>query len=158
GTWLVPTYDGLPYLDKPSFFFKAVGLSFAAFGENEGAARLPSAVCGLMTIALAWLFARAAFGLPAAPISAGALPTMPPLLAYARLVIFDVPLTFFVSAAILAGWLAEEHEGRARRGWLLAGAAAAGLATLVKGPVGFIVPALVLVAFHLVEREPRAIL
>ena len=35
GAWLVPTYDGLVYLDKPAFFFKAVALSFSLFGETE---------------------------------------------------------------------------------------------------------------------------
>jgi 4-amino-4-deoxy-L-arabinose transferase-like glycosyltransferase len=42
-SWLIPTYDGLPYLDKPAFFFRAVALSFALFGESELAARIPSA-------------------------------------------------------------------------------------------------------------------
>ena len=35
GSWLVPTYNDLDYLDKPAFFFKAVALSFAAFGRSE---------------------------------------------------------------------------------------------------------------------------
>ena len=43
GAWLTPTYNGLVYLDKPSFFFKCVSLSLGIFGENEAAARLPSA-------------------------------------------------------------------------------------------------------------------
>jgi len=29
GAWLVPTYDGIAYLDKPAFYFKAVALSLA---------------------------------------------------------------------------------------------------------------------------------
>src|SRR5215470_14551589 len=31
GAWLVPTYDGVDYLDKPALYFKAVALSLAAF-------------------------------------------------------------------------------------------------------------------------------
>ena len=34
-SWLVPTYDGLVYLDKPAFYFKTVALSFSMFGESE---------------------------------------------------------------------------------------------------------------------------
>src|SRR5262249_35143236 len=98
------------------------------------------------------------FGARAAALSVVVLATTPLFFAYARLVIFDVPLTFFASASILAGARAEEHEGRARRRWLLASAAAAGCATLVNGPVGFGVPFLVLSAFHLLEKRPRAIL
>jgi len=46
GAWLVPTYNGLDYLDKPAFYFKAVAFSLAAFGNNETAARIPSRLLG----------------------------------------------------------------------------------------------------------------
>ncbi len=35
GSWLVPTYDGATYLDKPAFFFRAVALSLGAFGTTD---------------------------------------------------------------------------------------------------------------------------
>src|SRR5437899_2581517 len=35
GAWLVPTYNGVDYLDKPAFYFKTVALSMAIFGQNE---------------------------------------------------------------------------------------------------------------------------
>ena len=41
--------------------------------------------------------------------------------------------------------------------WLLLGAASSAIATLMKGPVGFLVPGLVLMAFHLTERRPKAL-
>jgi hypothetical protein len=62
GAWLSPSYDGIAYLDKPAFYFKAVALSLAAFGNNETAARLPSAVFGLATLALAFGFCRRVYG------------------------------------------------------------------------------------------------
>ena len=55
GAWLTPTYNGLVYLDKPSFFFKCVSLSLGAFGENETAARLPSALAALGILIMARL-------------------------------------------------------------------------------------------------------
>src|SRR5271154_3762571 len=58
GAWLSPSYDGIAYLDKPAFYFKAVALSLAAFGNNETAARLPSAIFGLATLVLAHFFCR----------------------------------------------------------------------------------------------------
>ena len=33
GAWVVPTYNAIPYLDKPAFYFRAVALSFSAFGR-----------------------------------------------------------------------------------------------------------------------------
>ena len=66
-------------------------------------------------------------------------------------------LAVFVSLSILCGYVAESRDGSARRRWWAASALAAGLSTLVKGPVGFIVPGLVLVVFFLVERRASAI-
>ncbi len=153
GRWLVPTYNGLPYLDKPAFYFKAVALSFEAFGTSEAAARLPSALFAVALLLLVWAFARREYGHRTAALAVAIVAAMPLFLAFARIVIFDMALAFFVSAAILAGYRAEEADGWERRRWYLAGAAAAGFATLVKGPVGFIVPTLVVVVFALVERR-----
>ena len=47
GAWLVPTYNGVDYLDKPAFYFKAVALSLSVFGNNETAARIPSLLSAL---------------------------------------------------------------------------------------------------------------
>jgi 4-amino-4-deoxy-L-arabinose transferase-like glycosyltransferase len=65
-------------------------------------------------------------------------------------------LTLFVCAAIFAGYIAEEEEGSVRARWYLAGAIAAAIATLVKGPVGFIVPGLVLIGFNVLDGRRGA--
>jgi 4-amino-4-deoxy-L-arabinose transferase-like glycosyltransferase len=151
GSWLVPTYNGVPYLDKPAFYFKTVALSLAAFGNNETAARLPSALFGVGLVLMVFGFCRRVHGVRCGLLAAVVVATMPLYLVFGRTVIFDMMLTFFVCGSIFAGYFAEETEGRARRNWYLLGAAAAGCATLVKGPVGFIVPTLVLLVFHRVE-------
>lgn len=157
GAWLVPTYNGLPYLDKPAFYFKAVALSLAVFGDNELGARMPSALFGLGVLLVTGLFARRELGLRNAALAVLVVATTPLFISQARLVIFDIALACFVCASIVAGYVAETVEGPARRRWYLAGAAAAGLATLVKGPVGFLVPLVVLAAHHAVERRWRAL-
>jgi uncharacterized membrane protein len=151
GAWLSPSYDGIAYLDKPAFYFKAVALSLAAFGNNEAAARLPSAIFGLATLALAYGFCRRIYGARCAGMAVIVVATMPLYVVLSRTVIFDIALAFFVVAAIFAGYLAEECEGKSRRSWYLLGALAAGFATLVKGPVGFLIPGLVLFVFHRLE-------
>src|SRR5262245_32951606 len=136
GAWLVPTYNGVAYLDKPAFYFKSVALSLAAFGDTEAAARLPSAVFGVALALMTYAFCRRAYG--SARIACLAViitATMPMYFAHARIVIFDMALAFFVCGAIFAGFLAEEAEGRSRRNWYLLAWASAGFATLVKGPV-----------------------
>jgi 4-amino-4-deoxy-L-arabinose transferase-like glycosyltransferase len=151
GAWLVPTYDGIAYLDKPVFYFKAVAISLACFGDSETAARIPSAVFGVALLGLIYIFCRREYGVRCAMLATIVLATMPLFFVYARTVIFDIALCFFTVLAVFAGYWAEESEGNSRRLWYLAGAIAAGLATLVKGPIGFLIPGLVLFIFHRVQ-------
>jgi 4-amino-4-deoxy-L-arabinose transferase-like glycosyltransferase len=151
GAWLVPSYNGVDYLDKPAFYFKAVALSLAAFGDNETAARVPSAAFGVALVVMVFAFGRKVHSTRTGLLAAIVVGTTPLFLANSRTVIFDIALAFFVCGAIFAGYLAEEAEGRTRRNWYLLGAAAAGFATLVKGPVGFLIPALVLLVFQRIE-------
>lgn len=156
GAWLIPTYNGADYLDKPAFYFKAVGLSLAVFGNNEAAARVPSMLFGIALLVATYLFSRRFINRRCAAFAVLIIAATPLYFAYSRLVIFDIAVTFFVVVAIFAGYLAEECEGTLRRRWYLAGAVAAGFATLVKGPVGFIVPALVLLVFNRLEGRSGA--
>ncbi len=153
GSWLVPTLNQLPYLDKPAFFFKLVGISLSLFGRTETAARLPSALLALALAAATFVLVRKRGGTRCAALSVLVLATLPLYVAFARIVIFDMMLTAFVCLSIFAGHLAESSEGPAQRRWYLAGAFFAGLAFLVKGPVGFAVPALVHFAAAGFERR-----
>ncbi|MGA3284758.1 MAG: glycosyltransferase family 39 protein [Verrucomicrobiota bacterium] len=156
GAWLVPTYNGVDYLDKPAFYFKAVALSLAILGDSETAARIPSAAFGVGLVVLVFAFCRKVHGTRCGLLAAIIIATTPLYFGYSRTVIFDTALAFFVCGAIFAGYLAEETEGNARRNWYLLGAASAGFATLVKGPVGFLIPALVLLVFNRVEGRRGA--
>jgi 4-amino-4-deoxy-L-arabinose transferase-like glycosyltransferase len=151
--WITPTYNGLAYLDKPSFFFKTVGISMALFGESEFAARLPSALFACGILAMVFSFCRREYDDTTAALAILVIATTPLFIALGRHVIFDMTLAFFVCAAIFAGYFAEASEGARRRNLYLLGAALCGGGTLVKGPVGFILPALVLGIFNAIEKK-----
>jgi len=150
-SWLVPTYDGLVYLDKPSFYFKTIALSFSLFGESEGVARLSSAFFGFSLLVVVFLFCRRVYDQRTAILAMLIVATTPLYIAFSRFVIFDMTLAFFVSSAIFACFLAEESGEKQRIRWYLIGALSAGIATLIKGPVGFIVPTLVITVFNGLE-------
>jgi 4-amino-4-deoxy-L-arabinose transferase-like glycosyltransferase len=153
GAWLTPTYNGLVYLDKPCFFFKFVSLSLAAFGENEAAARLPSAIAATAILLMVAGFCRREYDDKTAALAVVALSTAPSFIALARHVIFDMMLGAFVCGAIFAGYYAEAAEGKRARNLRLLGATLSGFATLVKGPVGFVVPTLVLGVFSIFDKR-----
>ncbi len=153
GRWLVPTYNGLPYLDKPALYFGLVAVSLKSLGNSELAARLPSAFFALALLVLVYRFSRREYGTRAGALAVVIVAAMPLFQALARIVIFDMALAFFVCASIFAGFRAEEVDGREQRHWYGLGAALAAFATLTKGPVGFILPAIVLLAFSVVERR-----
>jgi 4-amino-4-deoxy-L-arabinose transferase-like glycosyltransferase len=139
GDFLVPRLDGLPYLDKPVFYFAAAALSMEALGPTEAAARLPALVFTLASIALVVWWARKRWGAETGWLAGIALATMPLVLAFARETIFDSTLAFFLTLAILA--FAEDRPVLA---W-----AAIGLGGLTKGPVAIAVPLLAVVPWVL---------
>ena len=105
---------------------------------------------------LVFAFCRKIYGTRCGLLAVIVVATTPLYLMNARTVIFDMALAFFVCGAIFAGYLAEEAEGRTRRNWYLLGAASAGFATLVKGPIGFLIPVLVLLIFNRIEGRRGA--
>lgn len=148
GAWLVPTYNNLPYLDKPAFYFRTVALSLAIFGDNHVGARMSSALFAVAVLVLVWWACHRFCGLRPAALAVLVTATTPLFISQARIVIFDMSLCLFVSGSIFAGFLAEVGPVERRCRGLLLAAGCAGVATLIKGPVGLIVPLLVLAVFH----------
>src|SRR5689334_11193398 len=47
GDWVVPTLQGVPWLEKTPLFYWLAGAAFSVLGETETAARLPSVLAAL---------------------------------------------------------------------------------------------------------------
>ncbi|HEX4825945.1 MAG TPA: glycosyltransferase family 39 protein [Candidatus Polarisedimenticolaceae bacterium] len=156
GSWLVPTLEGNPYLDKPAAYFAAVAVSLEALGTNEWGARMPSALFGLAILACLYAFARRFYDGATAAFVVISVATMPLFIAFSRIVIMDIALALCTSVAILAAFVAEAGATPDRR-WHRVSAAAVGAGMLVKGPVGALVPGLVLIAFFWTSGRPRAL-
>lgn len=152
--YVTPHYDSLTYLDKPAFQFWLIAGSFRLFGISEWAARFPSALLALACVLLAWILSRSmeARG-RGAGFRAGVILAVSPLFfVFARTVIFDMTLTLFVALALYLFWL---NDGRDRpsRGVDVVAFAAMGIATLTKGPVGFLIPLITLAVYCALARK-----
>ncbi len=151
GDWVTPHYNNLTYLDKPPVYFWMVASSFTLFGSSEWSARLPGALLGLATVLLAWLWGRRAEekgkgngrrGVTAALI----LASTPFMMVFSRIVIFDMTLHFLVSLSLISFWFLQRSAFRSLRHTLLF-FGSMGIATITKGPVGFLLPWLTVLAY-----------
>ncbi len=70
GDWVVPTYNGDVFPEKPPLMFWLMIAGFKAFGTTEFAARFPSAVCGVLAAVVTYWIGRRMFG-PRAGMWAG---------------------------------------------------------------------------------------
>jgi 4-amino-4-deoxy-L-arabinose transferase-like glycosyltransferase len=144
------------YTQKPPLYFWLAAAIGAPGGHvSEVAARLPSALAGIALLALMLAFGRSLLGPRSALLGAALLLTGFEFADTARRVQLDGLLALFQTLGLAAFWRIDRGIGR--RGVnqaLLHGAL--GLAVLTKGPVGFLVPVLVLLVFLAWERRLSA--
>ncbi len=154
GDWITPHFNTFPYLDKPALFFWLAAESFRLWGVSEWAARFPSALMALATALLIWFLARRMFG-DSAGLRAGIIwVTSPLVIAFSRIVILDMTLTFLLTLALVSFGLAEASN--LRHPWLDGVLfAAMGLATITKGPVGFLFPLLTILVYQALRGRFR---
>lgn len=152
GDFVVPHLDAdHPHYTKPPMTYWALAGSFALFGVNEWAARVPSALAFFGTgLLVAWMARRLAYRNPWRAGWIWAL-MLGPLFA-ANVVNTDSLLTCFEALAV-AGFVAAETtpDGRAATHWRVLMWCGFGLAFLTKGPPALIpLPALMatLVSLH----------
>lgn len=133
GDWLTPYLNYTKYFEKPPLVYWATALSFVTFGQSELAARLPSLLGGLATLLLTAALARRLYG-GATALLACAMLAGGPLFGFMSIVLtLDMSLTLFITAAMVAVWLAWSGDGDRRL--VRVAYAATALAVLVKGPV-----------------------
>jgi len=154
GDWITPHFNGRPRFDKPILFYWLITLSYRIFGVTEFALRFWSALAAVILVLVIARAARRWFGPPADLLAGLAFTTNLFTALLARAAVTDMLLTLFVTLAILAGVEALQ-ESAPGRGWAVVGWAAMGLAVLVKGPVGLVIPGIALGGTLLVFRELR---
>ncbi len=167
GDWIVPTFNGSLRDHKPILLYWGQMLSYLALGESEFTARLPSALCALLSIASVAVLASRLSGKPRGISPEGfwagaCLATCGLFIMAGRAATPDACLIAFSTLGITAlviSVLAPAHpysNGNVGKGrWIPAmfGYVMLGLAGLAKGPVGIVLPLVVVHVWWLVCRS-----
>lgn len=159
GNWAQPRIDYLPFHEKPPLFIWFQALSMEVFGVGEFAARLPNAICGVLTLLLIFRIGSRSrgdlFGVLWALAYLGSI--LPHL--YFRSGIIDPWFNLFIFLGVDAMISAVREErppatGYAHRYAVLAGLYL-GLAVMTKGPVGILLPGITAGVFWIRSRFGR---
>ncbi len=162
GDWVVPIFNDELRPQKPVLLYWLIMASYAAFGQSEWAARLPSALMGLGTVIVTWRIGCRLAGPGAGLLSALVLMTSLMFLVASRAATPDATLIFLSTLAIgIYVHAVFAPDGGHGDGWfpksmgpIVAMYAVLGLAVLAKGPVGLIVPMAIIGMFMLIQRLP----
>lgn len=164
--WVTPWWNGERFFDYPVWGYWMVALAFRVFGVSEWAARLPVALAAsavvVATYALVLHWGRAEdpplvrFG--RAAVAAGILATSPGWIGWGRTSTTDMFLSSAISLALLFFLLAHHEAPSSRLASLgrVGFAGFCGVAVLAKGPVGVLLPALVVGIFLLFTGQGKA--
>jgi 4-amino-4-deoxy-L-arabinose transferase-like glycosyltransferase len=138
GDWVTLYVNGIRYLEKPPLPYWMVAVDYRIFGYNVFATHLPMTLGVLACAALAWVWARRAYGDRAAFYAALAVLTALGVFLYTRFFIPESILTFFLGLALYTFFTALEDRKPARFYIAYASLAIALLAKGLIAPVFFI--------------------
>ena len=135
--WITPRLWGTPWFEKPVLYYWAAGIAMRVFGVGEFAARLPSALAGLLAVIAASWAALRSYGFGAAWYCLLMLPASVAMIGFSRSAGPDMLFAAFLtcSMAIAFEMLQTQNPGAFSRilfGFFL------GVAVLAKGPAAVI--------------------
>ena len=152
GGWILPRRNGTEMpLKPPLFHWIGAGISLLGGQVSEFAVRAPSAVATSAAVVLTFFCGQAWWSWRVGLFAALILATSPEWARWAIHARSDMLLVFFMTAAMLS-FFQLWQERASRRSLVYVFYASLGLAILAKGPLGFLLPVLVIVAF-LAERR-----
>lgn len=187
GDWITPYFNQVPRFDKPPLIYWLMASAYRVLGVNEWSVRLPSAISALMLTSFGFyllqiyvkklrekqkplpsFFKR--FRLHPLPFIGSALIAFNPgTIAWGRIGVSDLLLTACISCGLFAFFLgyiendstsnkSQKFSDKTHFRWYLAFYIFIALAVLTKGPVGFILPLLIIISFALYLGKAKEII
>lgn len=142
GDWVVPTYRGVPFFEKPILFYWTARVAEMAVVSGVAALRLPSILATIGTLILVALFTRRIGAVMILSVSVL-------FMGVGRMFMPDPFLILGMTAALFAFW-----KGRSDPRWFVAVGAGLAVAVLAKGPMPLVVFGL-LALYRRVRMEGR---
>lgn len=149
GDYFSPRIYGSYWYDKPAFFYWELIAAFSLFGTTDFAARLFPGIFASIGVFLTYAFGRQLYDARTGFFAASILATSVGYWIAAKSVITDTTLFVFLNASLVFFYLGYTRDRRLYyAAWI-----SAACAVLTKGPVGIVLPGLIILMFLLVRRD-----
>jgi 4-amino-4-deoxy-L-arabinose transferase-like glycosyltransferase len=150
GELWIPTWVNQLAFYKPPLVYWIIMLGFICKGFSLFAARIPIALLSMATVMLTYLLGKDLYGKREGTIAAVLTATTLGFVIFGRIAMMDLPLCFFITCAVYSF-----HRAREKGAWILLFFLAAGLSTLIKGPISFLIIVTFGLLYSLIFREWR---
>ena len=157
GDWITPSYNYEPRFQKPVLYYWLTAAASLVLGANEMAARFWAAMAGLGLVLVTAAAGRRWYDESTGLLAGAIVATTFGYFSIGRMALPDLPLAFCISLAIWAALVATLEQERSPRKFVLVAALALGLGFLTKGPLGLIIPIIVIVPVLMIERRSIAL-
>lgn len=172
GDWITPYWNEATRFDKPPLIYWLMAIAMQIFGVNEWSARLPSALSAIALVIIL-VYTLRYYGINPSDsgtenqyqlwLTAGVGGVIallnPAWIAWGRTAVSDMLLASNIGLALLTFFIAYERPGnKSQQYWYYACAVFIALAVLTKGPVGLILPVLVISSFLIYVGQWRPVL
>jgi 4-amino-4-deoxy-L-arabinose transferase-like glycosyltransferase len=154
GNWVTPYFNGAVRFDKPPLFYWLAASVYHWLGVSEFSARLPSALAAIATVMAVFIAGCKTLGARYGLFAGLMLAVSVLMVAIGRMSVTDMTLCAFLTLTNLS--LMRVSFGKPKA-WLWAGVFS-GLAILTKGPVGLVLPGLVLLVDALIPSASTTVL
>jgi 4-amino-4-deoxy-L-arabinose transferase-like glycosyltransferase len=148
GNWVTPYADGVRFLDKPPMMYWSMAVAYKLFGQNEFAARFPSALAVLGISILIFLMGKKAGGESTGFVAGIAAAFCLGTFLFTRMVFPDILFVFFLTFALFCFLIWHFNERNPLLPALLFYVALAA-AVLTKGMIGLVFPCAIIFLFLL---------
>lgn len=157
GDWITPHYNFENRFQKPILYYWLSSATYLVTGASEMGARFWAAMAGLGLVLVTAAAGRRWYDESTGLLAGAIVATNFGYFSIGRMALPDLPLTFCITLAIWAALVSTLEQERSPRKFVILAAMGLGMGFLMKGPVGLIIPLIVIVPVLMIERRSIAL-